>query len=192
MTVWLVLAGLVVLWLFFRWEQHCKTVGREPLVDADLLKNAQLAGGLTMFFFQFLLQAGLFFTIPLFLSVALGLSAVETGVRLLPLSITLLAAAVGVPKLWPQASPAAGRHLGPGALLAGIVSLVAALDLGAGPEVVTVPMLLAGLGVGALASQLGAVTVSAVADGSAARSAACRTPPPTSVPRSARPWPARS
>ena len=68
--------------------------GREPLVDLALLRNARLVGGLTMFFFQFLLQAGLFFTIPLYLSVALGLSAVQTGVRLLPLSITLLLAAI--------------------------------------------------------------------------------------------------
>jgi hypothetical protein len=45
-----------------------------------------------------------------------------------------------------------------------VVVLVAALDAGAGPEVVTWPMLLTGLGVGALASQLGAVTVSAVPD----------------------------
>ena len=129
-----------------------------------MLKNAQLAGGLTMFFFQFLLQAGLFFTVPLFLSVALGLSAVDTGVRLLPLSITLLLAAVGVPKLWPEATPRRVVTWGLAALLAGIVSLVAAIEVGAGPEVVTVPMLLAGLGVGALASQLGAVTVSAVPD----------------------------
>ena len=50
-----------------------------------------------MFFFQFLLQAGLFFTIPLAPSVALGPSAIQTGVRLLPLSITLLLAAVCVP-----------------------------------------------------------------------------------------------
>ncbi len=42
--------------------------------------------------------------------------------------------------------------------------MIAALDAGAGPEIVTWPMLLAGLGVGALASQLGAVTVSAVPD----------------------------
>ena len=42
--------------------------------------------------------------------------------------------------------------------------MVAALDAGAGPEIVTWPMLLAGLGVGALASQLGAVTVSSVPD----------------------------
>ena len=50
------------------------------------------------------------------------------------------------------------------ALFAGIVIMVAALDAGAGPEIVTWPMLLAGLGVGALASQLGSVTVSSVPD----------------------------
>jgi hypothetical protein len=42
--------------------------------------------------------------------------------------------------------------------------LLAALDPEAGPEIVFVPMLLIGLGIGALASQLGSVTVSAVRD----------------------------
>ncbi len=42
--------------------------------------------------------------------------------------------------------------------------LVALLDSGAGPEIVTWPLLLAGLGIGVLASQLGSVTVSAVPD----------------------------
>jgi MFS family permease len=164
LTVWLVLLGLVVVRLFFAWEQSVAARGREPLIDTTMLRNAQLAGGLTMFFFQFLLQAGLFFTIPLFLSVALGMSALETGVRLLPLSVTLLLAAVGVPKLWPSASPRRVVAWGLAALLGGIASLVAALDVGAGAEIVTVPLLLAGLGVGALASQLGAVTVSSVDD----------------------------
>jgi hypothetical protein len=50
------------------------------------------------------------------------------------------------------------------ALLAGTVVLLAALDKDAGAEIVFVPMLLVGLGIGALASQLGAVTVSAVPD----------------------------
>ena len=163
-TVWLVLAGVVIIRIFFWWEQRVAAAGREPLVDTSMLRNARLVGGLTMFFFQFLIQAGLFFTVPLFLSVALGLSAVETGVRVLPLSITLLLAAVGVPKAWPQASPRKVVNWGLAALLAGIVSLVLALDAGAGAEIVTVPMLLAGLGIGALASQLGAVTVSSVPD----------------------------
>ncbi len=49
-------------------------------------------------------------------------------------------------------------------MLAGIVALFTSIDPSAGAEMVTVPLLLAGLGIGALASQLGAVTVSAVPD----------------------------
>jgi hypothetical protein len=127
-----------------------------------MLEVRGLQAGLISFFFQYLLQAGLFFVIPLFLSVALGLSAVATGVRLLPLSLTILAAAAGVPRLFPSASPRRVVRIGFGLLAAGTLILVAALDAGAGPEVVTWPLLLAGLGVGSLASQLGSVTVSSM------------------------------
>jgi MFS family permease len=163
-VVWLILAGGVVLRLFLAWENHRLGHSESVLVDPAMLRNRTLHGGLTAFFFQYLLQAGLFFAVPLFLSVALGLSAIATGVRLLPLSITLLLAAVGVPRVFPNASPRRVVRLGFLALFAGIVVMIAALDEGAGPEIVTWPMLLAGLGVGALASQLGSVTVSAVPD----------------------------
>jgi MFS family permease len=72
-TVWLVIAGLVIVRLFFVWEERLERQGREPLVRREMLRIPQLNGGLTMFFFQFMIQAGLFFTVPLFLSVALGL-----------------------------------------------------------------------------------------------------------------------
>jgi MFS family permease len=163
-SVWLMLGGGVVLWLFMGWENRRLAQGAEPLVNPAILQNPVLRGGLTAFFFQYLLQAGLFFAVPLFLSVALGLSAVATGVRLLPLSITLLLAAAGIPKVFPNASPRRVAQVGVLALFAGIVVMIAALDAGAGPEIVTWPMLLAGLGIGALASQLGAVTVSSVPD----------------------------
>ena len=154
----------MVLRVFLWWENHRLTRGAAALVDPAMLRNPTLRGGLTSFFFQYLLQAGLFFAVPLFLSVALGLSAIATGVRLLPLSVTLLLAAVGIPKVFPDASPRRVVQIGFLALFAGIVVMVAALDVGAGPEIVTWPMLLAGLGIGALASQLGSVTVSSVPD----------------------------
>jgi MFS family permease len=163
-TIWLILGGGLVVWLFLQWENRRLDRGQEPLVNPAILRNVTLRGGLTSFFFQYLLQAGLFFAVPLFLSVALGLSAIETGVRLLPLSITLLLAATGIPKLWPNASPRRVVQLGFLALFAGIVVMVAALEAGAGADIVTWPMLLSGLGVGALASQLGSVTVSSVSD----------------------------
>jgi len=117
-----------------------------------------------MFCAQFMIQAGIFFVVPLYLSVCLGLSALETGARLLPLSVTLLIAALGIPKLWPKARPRLVVRSGLLALLAGAVVLLAALETDSGAEIVFVPLLLIGLGIGALASQLGAVTVSAVPD----------------------------
>jgi len=163
-AIWLVLAGGVVVWLFMRWESSRLAAGSEPLLDPAILRNPRLRGGLISFFFQYFLQAGLFFAVPLFLSVALGLSAIETGLRIMPLSITLLLAAAGTPKAFPNASPRRVVELGFLALFAGIVALIGALQAGAGAEIVTLPMLLAGLGIGALASQLGSVTVSSVPD----------------------------
>ena len=163
-TVWLILAGLFVIWLFFRWEARVESTGGEPLVRPDMLRNRQLSGGLVMFWFQYLAQAGLFFVVPLYLSVCLGLSALATGARLLPLSLTLLLAAIGIPRLFPDVSPRLVVRGGLLALLAGTMVLLGALEPDSGPEIVFVPMLLIGLGIGALASQLGAVTVSAVPD----------------------------
>jgi MFS family permease len=163
-VVWLVLGGLFVVWLFLGWERRLEAKGAEPLVRPELLSNRQLAGGLVLFFHQYLIQAGLFFTIPLYLSVALGLSAIDTGIRILPLSLTLLVAAAGIPRFLPDVSPRRVVRLGLLAMLVGIVALFASIDPAAGAGIVTVPLLLAGLGIGALASQLGSVTVSAVPD----------------------------
>jgi predicted MFS family arabinose efflux permease len=163
-TVWLILGGLFVIWVFTRWELRRVSHGQEPLVRPGFLRNKQLSGGLLMFFFQYLVQAGLFFVVPLFLSVCLGLSALATGARLLPLSVTLLIAAIGIPRFFPDVSPRLVVRLGLFSLLAGTLVLLGALDADAGPKVVFVPMLLIGLGIGALASQLGAVTVSSVPD----------------------------
>ena len=163
-TVWVFLAGIAVMVLFRVWESRVEARGGDPLVKPGLLKNAQLSGGLTMFFFQYLVQMGVFFTVPLYLSVALGLSALDTGIRLLPLSLTLLLGALGIPKVLPRTSPRRIVQAGVLLLLAGTLVLLGALTPSSGPEVVVVPLLLIGLGIGALASQLGAVTVSAVPD----------------------------
>jgi MFS family permease len=163
-VAWMILGGFVLLALFLQWESRRLKQGKDALVNPSLLRNVQMRSGVIAFLFMFLVQAGLFFSVPLYLSVSLGLSAIETGVRLLPLSLTLLLFAVGVPRLRPDASPRRVVELGFVLLFAGLVLLVALLEVGAGPEIVTWPLLLAGSGLGAMASQLGSVTVSAVPD----------------------------
>jgi len=163
-VIWMLLGGFVVLALFLRWETLRIGRGEGALLNPQLLRNIQMRSGVLSFLFMFLVQAGTFFVVPLFLSVALGLSAIETGVRLLPMSLTLLLFAAGVPKLSPNANPRRVVNAGFLLLFAGLVLLVSLLDIGAGPEIITGPLLLIGSGLGAMASQLGSVTVSAVPD----------------------------
>jgi MFS family permease len=164
LTFWFLITGVFILWLFLEWEGRREAEGKEPLVNRTLFRVRQLRGGLRIFFFQYFVQSGVFFVVPLFLSVSLGLSAIATGVRLLPLSITLLIAAIGVPRFLPNASPRRVVRIGLFLMFLGDVVLLAAIDAQATASIVLVPLLLLGLGIGALASQLGSVTVSSVPD----------------------------
>lgn len=163
-VIWLMFGGGAILTAFVWWENRRIERNEHPLVDPKMLRNLPLRNGITSFLFVYLIQAGTFFVVPLFLSIALGLSAIATGVRLLPLSLSLLLFALAVPKLRPDASPRRVVRIGFATMFLGLVLLVALLDVGVGAEVVTWPLLLIGAGIGAIASQLGSVTVSAVPD----------------------------
>src|SRR4051812_25222745 len=163
-VLWLIVAGLLSLRLFMGHVRRVEAGGGEPLVRPSMFANSQMTGGLLMFFFQFVVMMGVFFVIPLYLSVALGLSAIDTGLRITPLSVTMLLAAAGVPRFFPAASPRRVVEASFVISIVGIAVLISALDVNATAAIVTVPMLLLGLGFGGLASQLGSVTVSAVPD----------------------------
>jgi len=167
-TVWLIGIGLGIVYTFLLWETHLEETGKEPLMRPQMLHNRQLSGGLIMFLSQYMVQAGVFFAIPLFLSVVLELSALDTGLRLVPLSAALLITAAGIPKVRPYANPRQVVRIGWLFVIAGVSILAAGMNPGANASVVAIPMLLMGVGLGALASQLGAVTVSAVPDSESA------------------------
>jgi EmrB/QacA subfamily drug resistance transporter len=160
LTTWLILGGLVLLFLLLVWLRRRQATGREPLFDPDLFRNPQLRGGLTLLFLQFVMTNGLFFTVPLFLSIVLGLDAFETGLRMLPLSIALVVVAPAVPKLAPRAAPRTVVRIGLSLLLAGAAVLAVSLTEGADAGIVFVPFLLIGAALGLLASQIGNVIVS--------------------------------
>ena len=139
-VVWFILGGLVAIRLFMLHIRRLEAAGGEPLVTPSLFANEQMTGGLVMFFFQFVVMMGLFFVIPLYLSVALGLSAIDTGIKITPLSITMLLAAAGIPRFFPTASPRRVVELSLVAAVIGIVVLFSAMDVDASAEIVTGPL----------------------------------------------------
>ena len=96
LTIWMIVGGAVLLWAFTVWQRHREKTGADPLVHMGLLRIPPLRAGLIGLFSQNLILMGVFFVVPLYLQLVLGLNALQTGVKMLPISITMfLAAAAG-------------------------------------------------------------------------------------------------
>ena len=94
LTPFVVGTGALVLWGFVRWQRHRERVHADPLVHLDLFRIAPLRAGLETFLAQNLILLGVFFTVPLYLQLVLGLDALQTGVRMLPVSVAMFLASV--------------------------------------------------------------------------------------------------
>lgn len=161
LSAWLLVAGIVLLWLLVVWLHRRISTGRTPLFDPVLLDNRRLRSGLTALLTQYFVSGGAFFVVPLYLSIVLGLDAFETGLQMLPLSLALVVVAPAVPRFAPHASPRRVVRLGLVVLAAGALLLAVLLDRNpADAGIVTVPFILLGTGLGLLASQLGNIIVS--------------------------------
>jgi MFS family permease len=144
----LILAGIGLLFVFEAWEQRLVRLGRDRLLDSALLGIVHLRAGLATLGAQQLVLLGTFFVLPVYLQVVLGLNALETGLRLLPMSVTMLIAALTGPKIAARRSPKAVCRLGLVAISIAAVILLATLDIELNDT-------------GFLVSQLGNVIISA-------------------------------
>ncbi|MFI9803248.1 MFS transporter [Streptomyces sp. NPDC052301] len=163
-TLFVVAAGVAVLALFARWTRRREAAGADPLVHLSLFHRPPLRSGLLTLLSQNLILLGLFFTIPLYLQVVQGFDAFETGLRLLPVSATMLVTSLGAARLGRGMGPRRVVRLGLLMLAAAIVWLLATIE----PEIDNAQfagaMAVLGVGMGLLASQLGNVVQSSVGE----------------------------
>jgi len=160
----LIAAGAVLLTAFLRWSARRERAGREPLLRVDLLSNLQLRAGLSMLTAQQLVLNGIFFVLPLYLQVVLGKNALETGVAILPISVTMFVAALGAPRVADRISPKRIVQVGLAAMLVAALGLLAAIDYELNAVGFGIALAAFGVGVGLLASQLGNVIMSSVGE----------------------------
>jgi EmrB/QacA subfamily drug resistance transporter len=162
LTPFVIAGGFVVLWLFTVWTRRRERRGEDPLVRLALLDVAPLRSGLSSFLAQNTILLGIFFTLPLYFQIVLGYDALETGVRMLPISIAMFLTSTSGPALAQRFAP---RRI----VQAGFITLVVAAFLLLNqiePDLqaigVTISLVLLGIGMGLIASQLGNVIQSSV------------------------------
>ncbi|HEY6609104.1 MAG TPA: MFS transporter, partial [Candidatus Limnocylindria bacterium] len=158
----LILGGLGLLWAFAEWEERQERLGRDSLLKLPLLRIPSMRAGLSSLFMQQVVLLGTFFVLPVFLQVVLGLDAFETGVRLIPMSVAMLVAALLGPGLAARQSPKRVAQVGLVALAIGAAILVGTIDYELVRIEFSIGLAIFGTGAGLLASQLGNVIMSSV------------------------------
>ncbi|MFD3732188.1 MFS transporter [Streptomyces sp. NPDC058632] len=163
-TLFVVGAGVAVLAVFRYWERRREDRGNDPLVHLSLLGRPVLRAGLMTLLSQNLILLGLFFAIPLYLQVVQGFNAFQTGLRLLPVSATMLVTSLCASSLGSRMGPRRVVRLALAILAAAVVWLLATIDPVIDDAQFAGAMALLGVGVGLLASQLGNVVQSGVGE----------------------------
>jgi EmrB/QacA subfamily drug resistance transporter len=164
LTPFVIAAGGLLLAGFVAWERRREERGLEPLVHLRMLRISQLRAGVAMFLAQNLILMGVFFTIPLFLQVVLGLDALETGVRMLPASAGLFVAAIAGSALAKRFAPKPLVRAGLAIVFVAILMLLATIEPELDNGSFLVAMGVLGIGMGLIVSQLGNVVQSSVGD----------------------------
>jgi MFS family permease len=156
----MILGGLGILAAFATWEERQEQLGRPTLLDTSLLSIETLRAGLTSLGTQQLVLLGTFFVLPVYLQVVLGLDAFETGTKLVPMSVTMLIAALAGPRIAARRSPKRVVQAGLLALALGTVILLSTVDVELTGYGFAVGLAVFGVGAGLMASQLGNVIMS--------------------------------
>ena len=164
LTPFLITAGLVLIALFFSWQRRREEAGKDPLVHLSLFRITALRGGLSMMLAQNLILMGIFFTIPLYLQVVLGLDALETGVRMLPTSAGLFFTALAGSALAAKFAPRLLVRIGLVIVFVSAFLLIGTIEPSLENADFLVAMGVLGVGMGLIVSQLGNVAQSAVGD----------------------------
>lgn len=161
-VAYLILIGAVILWTFVNRQQALSRTGRQPLLNVRLLRIGALRSGLAGFLIQYFAIAALFFVVPVYLQTMLGKDAMQTGLKILPLSAGLVVFSVLGSWLTARRSTRFIARVGQLTMAVGILLTLGAVEPTLRGTLFAVGMFVVGAGFGLLASQLGNANMSAV------------------------------
>lgn len=164
LTAWCIAFGAILITLFIRWQRRLLRDGRSPLMQPDLFSITTLRSGLSVLGAQYTVTAGLFFMVPVYLQMTLGLDALETGMKIFPLSVALVLFSIVGTALSRRWSPRLIVRVGQSVLVLSAVLLLGAVTEDLRGVLFGIGMFFTGSALGLLASQLGNVNMSSVSE----------------------------
>ncbi len=155
----LVAMGALVFWLKRRVEE-----GKPALLDPSLFESKLFSYGISQGILQQIALGGMLISLPIFLQMVLGYDAMQAGLTLAPLSLTMFVVAPIAGRRAGKRRPARIVQVGFALLLLGVLILIPLIPRADTGWYLAIPLALAGAGFGLLVSQLNNYTLATISE----------------------------
>jgi EmrB/QacA subfamily drug resistance transporter len=158
----LIAVGLVALGSLVWWLKKRKREGKPALLDVGLFASKYFRLGISSQTLQQIALGGLMIALPIYLQMVLEYNALEAGLSLAPLSLTMFAVALLAGRKAGNRSPSRIILVGFLLLAVGVAVLIPIVPRAHSGWAMVAPLMIAGAGLGLLVSQLNNYTLSPI------------------------------
>ena len=160
----LLAVGAVAMAGFGYWLVRRKRQRKATLIDPDLFKSKVFRFGITEQMLQQIALGGTMIALPIYLQMVLEYNAMQAGLSLAPLSLTMFGVALLAGKKAGKRRPAGIIRWGFVLLTLGLVVLIPIVPRADSGWYLLVPLVIAGAGLGLLVSQLNNYTLAPISE----------------------------
>ncbi len=154
--------GVVGLASLVWWLKKRKREGKPALLDVALFASKYFRLGITGQMMQQIALGGLMIALPIYLQMVLEYNAMEAGLSIAPLSLSMFAVALVAGKKAEGRSPSRIILIGFILLVVGVGVLLPVIPRADSGSAMAIPLVIAGAGLGLLVSQLNNYTLSPI------------------------------
>jgi MFS family permease len=158
----LIAVGLVAIGSLVWWLRRRKREGKPALLDPGLFASKYFRLGISSQTLQQIALGGMMIALPIYLQMVLEYNALEAGLSLAPLSLSMFAVALFAGRKLGHRSPSKIILIGFALLAIGVAVLIPIVPRADSGWALVAPLILAGCGLGLLVSQLNNYTLSPI------------------------------
>jgi MFS family permease len=160
----LLIFGLVALGALFYWLRRRKRAQKAALIDPELFASKPFTLGISGQMLQQISLGGMMIALPIYLQMVFEYNAMQAGLTMAPLSLSMFALALIAGKKAVGRRPSNIILAGFALTTIGVVALVPLVPRADSGWYLVIPLLLAGSGLGLLVSQLNNYTLSPISE----------------------------
>ncbi len=160
----LLVVGAVAMGSLVWWLVRRKRGGKPTLLDPDLFKSKVFRFGISGQMLQQIALGGTMIVLPLYLQMVLEYNAMQAGLSIAPLSLSMFGVALLAAKKAGTRRPSSIIRAGFALLTIGLVVLIPIVPRATSGWYLVIPLVVAGSGLGLLVSQLNNYTLSPISE----------------------------